>query len=110
VILGLAPAAAAFPLLVVLVPVILALTGLSLALGLVAGVPAVGWLGRAVFRRFELYGSILAGSVLAGVVWYLPWIGWLVPVIVLPLGLGAWISEWSPQSSESTELAFDSTA
>ncbi len=66
VLLGLAPAAAAFPLLAVLVPVILALAGLSFALALVAGAPAVGWLGGVLFRRLDLYGAILAGSLLVG--------------------------------------------
>lgn len=93
-ILGLAPAAAALPLLAVLIPLILALLGLAFAVTLVAGIPSVGWLGRAVFRRVGLYGSILGGSALVGVVWYLPWLGWLVPVVVLPLGLGAWMGTW----------------
>jgi cytoskeletal protein CcmA (bactofilin family) len=101
VLLGLAPAAAAFPLLAVLVPVILALAGLSFALALVAGAPAVGWLGGVLFRRLDLYGAILAGSLLVGVLWYVPVIGWLVPVIVLPLGLGAWMSQLTQSSSES---------
>ena len=101
VLLGLAPAAAAFPLLAVLVPVILALAGLSFALALVAGAPAVGWLGGVIFRRLDLYGAILAGSLLVGLVWYLPVVGWLVPVIVLPLGLGAWMSQLTQSSSES---------
>ena len=101
VLLGLAPAAAAFPLLAVLVPVILALAGLSFALALVAGAPAVGWLGGVLFRRLDLYGAILAGSLLVGLVWYLPVVGWLVPVIVLPLGLGAWMSQLSQSSSVS---------
>ena len=93
-ILGLAPAAAALPLLAVLVPLILALLGLTFAVTLVAGIPTVGWLGKSVFRRTGLYGSILGGSALVGLVWYLPLVGWLVPVVVLPLGLGAWIRTW----------------
>lgn len=93
-IVGLAPPAAALPLLAVLVPVILALFGLSFAIALVAGTPAVGWIGGVLFKRFDLSGAILAGSVLVGIVWYLPWIGWLVPLLVLPVGLGAWISTW----------------
>jgi cytoskeletal protein CcmA (bactofilin family) len=100
-ILGLAPAAAAFPLLVVLVPLILALFGLTLAVGLVAGAPVVGWLGGVLVRRFELYGAILAGSVAVGVIWYLPWVGLLVPVVVLPLGLGAWLATWRQEATDS---------
>lgn len=103
-ILGLAPAAAAFPLLVALVPVILALVGLVFALTLVAGVPVVGWLGGALFNRLDLYGATLAGSLLVGLVWYLPLIGWLVPLVVLPWGLGAWMTTWSGQSSDEAPM------
>lgn len=100
-IVRLAPAAAAFPLLVVLIPLILTLFGLSLALALVAGVPVVGWLGGVLFRRFEIYGAILSGSILVGIVWYLPWLGWLVPLVVLPLGLGAWLATWRQDATVS---------
>ena len=72
----------------------LALFGLSFAVSLVAGAPAVGWLGGVLFQRLDLYGAILAGAVAAGAVWYLPWVGWVVPAIALPLGLGAWIAAW----------------
>ena len=100
-ILGLAPAAAAFPLLVVLIPVILASVGVVLALALVAGAPVVGWLGGRLFQKLDLYGSILAGSVIAGALWYLPVLGWVVPLLALPLGLGAWIASWRDQSAPS---------
>jgi hypothetical protein len=104
-VLGLAPAAAAFPLLAVLVPVILALLGVAFALGLVAGAPAVGWLGGVLFKRLDMYGAILAGSILIGALWYLPYIGWLVPVVVLPLGLGAWLATWRGQSSGTEAIS-----
>ncbi|HJS72394.1 MAG TPA: polymer-forming cytoskeletal protein [Acidimicrobiia bacterium] len=100
-ILGLAPAAAAFPLLVVLIPLILASIGAVLAIAVVAGAPVVGWLGGVLFEKLDLYGSILTGSVIAGAVWYLPVLGWVVPVLVLPLGLGAWIASLRGQSGES---------
>lgn len=100
-IVGLAPPAAAFPLLAVLIPLVLALFGIALALGLVAGIPVVGWLGGVLFRRLDLYGAILAGSVVVGVVWYLPWVGWLVPLVVLPLGLGAWLATWRQDRAPS---------
>lgn len=91
VIVGLAPPAASFPLLVVLIPIILALTGFSLALCLVAGVPVAGFVGGVAFRRLDLFGAILAGSLLLGLAWLLPWVGWLIPIVALPLGLGAWL-------------------
>lgn len=100
-ILGLAPAAAAFPLLAVLIPLILALFGLSLAIALVAGAPVVGWLGGALFRRFELYGAILAGSIVIGALWYLPWMALVVPAVLLPLGLGAWLATWRQEATAS---------
>ena len=100
-VLGLAPAAAAFPLLAVLAPLVLALVGLAFGLSLVAGAPTVGWLGGALFRRFDLYGAIMAGSILVGLVWYLPWVGWLVPLAVLPLGLGAWMATWRAQLDDA---------
>lgn len=99
--LSLAPAAAAFPLLAVLLPLILALVGLVFALSLIAGAPAAGWLGGVLFKKLDLYGAILAGAVLAGVVWYVPVVGWLVPLILLPLGLGAWIRVWTGQTLAS---------
>jgi cytoskeletal protein CcmA (bactofilin family) len=103
-ILALAPAAAAFPLLAVLLPVILALLGISFALALAAGAPVVGWLGGVLFKRLDIYGSILAGSLLVGVVWFLPVIGWLVPVVIVPLGLGAWLGTWRQPSDEPADV------
>lgn len=104
VILALAPAAAAFPLLAVLVPVVLALLGISFALALVAGAPVVGWLGGVLFKRLEMYGAILTGSLIVGLAWFLPVVGWLVPVVVIPLGLGAWLGTWRQSSDESTAV------
>jgi uncharacterized membrane protein len=60
-------------------------------LSLVAGVPAVLAAGRALPTDLGLFGAILAGSVLVGVVWLTPIVGWIVPLFVLPIGLGAWL-------------------
>lgn len=103
VILGLAPAAAAFPLLGVLLPLTLALVGLVFALSLVAGAPVVGWLGGLVSKRLDLYGAIVVGSIVAGVVWFLPVLGWVVPVVILPWGLGAWMASGRRQPSSDSE-------
>jgi len=97
----LAPASAALPLLLILVPVILALLGLALAVSVAAGVPAVGRLGAVLWRGGDLYGWILVGTVVAGVVWLIPLIGWLVPVVVLPLGLGGWLRSQTRSPSVS---------
>ena len=100
-VVGLAPASAAFPLLLVLVPVILALAGVSLALAFLAWTPVVGWLGGVMFRRLDMYGAILAGSIVTAVVWFLPFVGWLIPIVVLPLGLGAWLATWRQSSGSN---------
>lgn len=103
-IVGLAPASASFPLLMVLVPVILALAGISFALAFVAWTPVAGWLGGVVFRRLDIYGAILAGSVVTAVVSFVPVVGWLVPLVVFPLGLGSWVGAWRQASpAESSE-------
>lgn len=103
VILGLAPAAAAFPLLAVLLPLTLALVGLVFALSMVAGAPVAGWLGSLVSRRLDLYGRIVVGSIAVGIVWFLPVLGWVVPLLMLPWGLGAWMATWQRQRSSDSE-------
>ena len=105
--LALAPASASFPLLVILGPLILAAAGLTFALSLVAGVPAVGRLGGILFKKLDVYGEILVGSAVAGLIWMLPVIGWLVPFVILPLGLGAWLVSWrlSEPTADADEVA-----
>jgi cytoskeletal protein CcmA (bactofilin family) len=91
VIAGLTPASAFVPLLAIFAPVIVAMSGVVLVLLLVAGVPTVLAIGRALPGDRGLFGSILLGSVVIGFLWLLPLVGWLVPLVVLPLGLGAWV-------------------
>jgi cytoskeletal protein CcmA (bactofilin family) len=99
---GLVPASASLPLLAIFVPLILALSGIVLVLSLVAGVPAILALGRALPSERGLYGSIVMGSIVAGLVWMIPWIGWLVPLLVLPIGLGAWMLSFREEGSQPT--------
>lgn len=94
-VVGLAPASASFPLLVILGPLVLAGVGVVLALSVVAGIPAVGRFGGLVAKRLDIYGAILVGAIMAGVVWLVPIVGWLVPLVVLPLGLGGWMLSWN---------------
>jgi hypothetical protein len=93
-VVSLAPATASFPLLAILAPLILALAGVVLVLCLVAGIPAVGRLGGAIFKRLDVYGAILVGAAVVGLVWLLPIVGWLVPLVVLPIGMGGWLRSW----------------
>ena len=93
-VVGFAPAAASFPLMAILGPLILAALGLVLALSVVAGIPAVGRLGGLTSKRLDIYGALLVGAGLTGLIWLLPIVGWLVPLVVLPLGLGGWMLSW----------------
>ena len=88
---SLVPASASLPLLAIFGPLVVATAGVVLVLSLVAGVPAVLALGRALPRERALFGSIVVGSVVAGLIWLVPYLGWLVPLLVLPIGLGAWM-------------------
>ena len=93
-VVGFAPAAASFPLMAILGPLILAALGLVLALSVVAGIPAVGRLGGLTSKRLDIYGALLVGAGLTGLIWLLPIVGWLVPLVVLPLGLGGCMLSW----------------
>ena len=100
VMLALAPATVAFPLLIVLIPLVLALAGLVLAVAVVAGIPVAARLGGRLFPRLDLYGSVLSGSALLGLAWWLPVVGWLVPILILPWGLGAWMRSRGDHSAD----------
>ena len=91
VLAGLTPAAASLPLLAIFGPLVLATAGLVLVLSLIAGVPTVLALGEVLPPKFAMYGSVLAGSALVAVVWMVPLVGLLVPLLVLPTGLGGWM-------------------
>ncbi|HEX9866660.1 MAG TPA: hypothetical protein VGC03_16980 [Acidimicrobiia bacterium] len=100
---GLTPAAASLPLLAIFGPLVVATAGLVLVLSLVAGVPAVLALGELLPPKLALYGSILAGSALVALLWMVPLAGWLVPLVVLPTGLGAWMLSFRQDLSATTE-------
>ena len=102
-ILVLAPSSASFPLLAIFGPLILAATGVVFASSLVAGVPVVGRLGARLFKRLDTYGAVLAGSTITGVVWVIPIVGWLVPLLILPLGMGAWMRSRHREESDSVD-------
>jgi uncharacterized membrane protein len=71
-------------------------------LSLVAGVPAVLAAGRALPSDLGMFGAIVAGSILAGVVWLIPVVGWIVPLLVLPIGVGAWLLSFRESQETQT--------
>jgi cytoskeletal protein CcmA (bactofilin family) len=101
------PASAFVPLLAIFAPVIVALSGMVLVLLLVAGVPSVLAIGHALRGDRGMFGAIVFGSVVAGVVWLLPYVGWLLPLVVLPLGLGAWVLAFREDEPGRTEPVGD---
>jgi hypothetical protein len=110
VIAGLTPASAFVPLLAVFAPLVIALSGVVLVMLLVAGVPAVLAIGRALPGDRGLYGAIALGAGVVGLVWLLPYVGWLVPLVVLPLGLGAWILALGDAEPAQPEHTADQSA
>lgn len=110
--LAIAPPVASLPLVAILVPVILAVVALLAAASIVSGVPVALRLGRAMFEGLGPQGATLAGALILGLVWMIPWVGWLVPAVALPLGLGAWLSTRSgpdPGVVEGQEAGEDET-
>jgi hypothetical protein len=102
VVAGLAPAAASLPLLAIFAPLIIATAGVVLVLTLVAGVPSVLAVGRAIPGDLGMFGAIVAGSILAGVVWLIPLVGWIVPLLVLSTGVGAWLLSFRESQETQT--------
>jgi cytoskeletal protein CcmA (bactofilin family) len=91
VVLSLAPPAASLPFLALVVPLTLAMLGVLLVAALGAGVPVAAQLGKRLFKGLGLPGAVIAGALILGAAWMIPFVGWLVPAVTLPLGLGSWI-------------------
>jgi hypothetical protein len=98
----LAPATASLPLLAIFAPLVLLTASIVLVLSLVAGAPAVLTLGHVIPGKRGIYASIVLGSMIVGLAWLIPIVGWLVPFVVVPFGLGSWILGWP--SSESVGI------
>ena len=98
-ILGVAPSAAAVPLVIVLLPVVLGLGGLALMASLFGVIPAAGAVGRVITRRASGPAAVLLGMFLVGVVILIPVLRWAVAAIILPLGVGALLAR-RPQTRE----------
>ncbi|MEX1037657.1 MAG: hypothetical protein WDZ96_02220 [Acidimicrobiia bacterium] len=91
-VLALAPSSTALPLIAALIPVLFAVMGIVLVAGLVAGVPAVAWIGSRIKRQTTIAGAVGIGSVVVGVLWLIPVVGWVVALLVLAAGMGGWLS------------------
>jgi uncharacterized membrane protein len=56
----------------------------------VADVPAVLLLVNRLPGNRGTYESVAPGSAVAGLVWLIPVVSGIVPLLVLPMGAGAW--------------------
>ena len=89
-ILGIAPSAAAVPLLIILLPVVVGLGGLVLLTALFGVIPAAAALARAVFRPMRSpAAAVMVGMLLIGIVMLIPAVRWVAAAIIIPLGIGS---------------------
>jgi hypothetical protein len=91
VLLSLTPPEAALPVVAVLTPLALAVSGLTAALAFAAPTAVYPWIGR--FGN-QSRGPVRAFLYAAGVITALllvPWVGWLVLLVLVPIGLGGWL-------------------
>ncbi|HKY47788.1 MAG TPA: polymer-forming cytoskeletal protein [Acidimicrobiia bacterium] len=99
-ILGVAPPAAAIPLVIVLLPVVLGLGGIVLMASLFGVIPAAGALGELVARRrASAPAAILVGMLLVGIVVLIPLLRVAAAATIVPLGVGALLGR-RPQGAE----------
>ena len=106
--LGLSPSAAAAPLLIVLLPVVLGLGGLVLLAALLGVVPAATALGGAVVRgRGSPAARVLLGMFLVGIVALIPVVRWLAAALIVPLGVGSLLGRRTPVVDQAGALAIE---
>ena len=92
VILAISPSAAAVPLLIVLLPVVIGLGGLVLLASLFGVIPAAATLGRVLIRRkASPAAAVLVGMLLMGIVVLIPVLRSVAAAVVIPLGVGSLI-------------------
>jgi hypothetical protein len=100
---ALVPPEATLPLIAVFVPVALAILGVILALAFAAPTAVYPWLGR--FRR-PGRGAVRAFIYAAAVVTLaalIPWVSWLILLVVLPIGIGGWIGRTDEEEEDGAE-------
>lgn len=88
---GLAPTEAALPLIGVLLPLFIAVAGLTMALAFAAPASVFPWIGRVGNRS---RGAVTAFLLAAGAVIVLsliPWATWLILLGLVPIGIGGWL-------------------
>ena len=105
-VLSLAPPAAAIPLVIVLLPVVLGLGGLALTASLFGVIPAAGAVGRAIIRRrASVPAAVLVGMLAVGLVALSPCLRRVAAATIVPRGVGALLGRRSQPAAGVIERA-----
>ena len=108
--LALSPSAAAAPLLIVLLPVVLGLAGLVFLAALLGVVPAATALGGAVVRgRGSPAARVVLGMFIVGLVALIPVVRWVVAALIVPLGVGSLLGRRTPVGDGAGAVAIERT-
>lgn len=91
VLLSLTPAEAALPVLAVLTPLGLAMTGLTAALAFAGPTAVYPWIGRFGNQSRSPVRAFLYAAGVLTVLLLVPWVGWVVLLVVIPIGMGGWL-------------------
>jgi hypothetical protein len=97
---ALSPPEATLPLIAVFVPVALAILGVILALAFAAPTAVYPWLGRLRRPGRGEVRAFIYAAVVVTVAALIPWVSWLILLVVLPIGIGGWIGR-SDEAGES---------
>ena len=90
--LSLTPTEAGLPLAVVFIPIAVGLFGVILLGAMAGAIPVAAALGRTIRSRLSLPGGFVLGMLALLVLMVVPFLGWLLLIGVVPLGLGAWLA------------------
>lgn len=93
---GVAPTEAALPLVGVFLPLFLAVVGLVMALAFTAPAAVYPWLGRAGNHQRGSVRAFLFAAAAVMVASLIPWLSWVVALVVIPVGIGAWVAPAAP--------------
>ncbi len=100
-VVSLSPREAGIPLLAAFLPVILGIASLVGLAALTTPVPVATVIGRRFGRERSVYAAFMSGVAVLVLVRFVPWLGGASILIVVVLGLGAWVlsgaSELAPQ-------------
>jgi cytoskeletal protein CcmA (bactofilin family) len=103
-VLSIAPPAAAIPLVIVLLPVVLGLGGLVLTASLFGVIPAAGAVGQVItLRRASVPAAVLVGMLAVGIVVLIPFLRMVAGAIIVPLGVGSLLGRRSQPAADVIE-------